>query len=188
MIQAIIFDCFGVLTNDGWRDLRHTYGTSPEILERFSYLDRVVNDSEMPYKQFITEIAQLTGLSEIDVNKLFDQRNNNEQLLDYIRDELKPKYKIAMLSNAAKNWLDEIFTSDQIAMFDSVTLSCEVGIMKPDEAIYQLAIHALGVPPEACLFVDDVKQYCETAERLGMRTILYTDFMTCRAQITALLS
>ncbi|HEU0266439.1 MAG TPA: HAD family phosphatase [Candidatus Saccharimonadaceae bacterium] len=186
-IRAIIFDCFGVLTNDGWRDLRHTYGTTPERLEKFSYLDRAVNDGRMKHDEFVREIAAITGLSASGVNKLFDERRNNEELFAYIRDALAPHYKIAMLSNAAANWLDEFFTPAQIALFNPIVLSYAVGVIKPDRAIYEITLQKLGEKPENCVFIDDVPAYCHAAEALGIHAILYKDFTQMKRQLAAVL-
>lgn len=187
MIHAIIFDCFGVLTNDGWRDLRHTYGTTPELLEQFTYLDRVVNDGQMSYDKFVHEVSQLVEISADEVNKLFNERHNNMELLAYIRDELKPHYEIALLSNAADNWLDEFFSPEQTALFDPIVLSCDVGVIKPDREIYEITLQKLAEKPEDCVFIDDVPAYCDTAQKLGMHTIIYEDFATMKRMLEAML-
>jgi epoxide hydrolase-like predicted phosphatase len=51
---------------------------------------------------------------------------------------------------------------------DAIVLSCEVGVMKPDAAIYHLALERLGVPPERALFVDDKAENCAAARALGL--------------------
>lgn len=52
-------------------------------------------------------------------------------------------------------------------------VSCEMGVRKPDEAIFLRARDALGLPAEAILFVDDRRSNCEAAAELGFRTILF---------------
>ena len=44
MIRAIIFDCFGVLTNDGWKALRERYCTTEELRREAHNLDVAVSD------------------------------------------------------------------------------------------------------------------------------------------------
>ena len=53
---------------------------------------------------------------------------------------------------------------------DVVVLSCEVGVTKPDPAIFQHALDAIGVAPGASVFVDDRADYLDGARRLGMGT------------------
>lgn len=131
MIKAIIFDCFGVLTNDGWKEIREEYCTNPEKLQEAHDIDVAANNGGMNYDDFITRITLLTGLSTNEVNHRIDTRCNNEQLFNYIRDTLKPKYSIGLLSNATDNWLSDMFEPWQVQLFDAVTLSYAVGAVKP---------------------------------------------------------
>jgi len=55
---------------------------------------------------------------------------------------------------------------------DAVVLSFEVGVAKPDPAIYQAALDALAARPEEAVFVDDQAAYCEGAEAIGIRSFL----------------
>ncbi len=59
-----------------------------------------------------------------------------------------------------------------IELFDVVVDSSDVGLRKPDPAIYRLTCEQLGVPPERCGIVDDIPKNVRTAERLGMRAVL----------------
>jgi putative hydrolase of the HAD superfamily len=59
--------------------------------------------------------------------------------------------------------------------FDAVIVSGEVGIRKPDPAIYLLAAGKLGLPAGACVLVDDVAANLPPAAELGMATIHHTD-------------
>jgi putative hydrolase of the HAD superfamily len=54
-----------------------------------------------------------------------------------------------------------------------VVISGEVGLRKPDPAIYTLAARSLGLDPAACVFVDDFEVNLEPAEKLGMATVLH---------------
>jgi putative hydrolase of the HAD superfamily len=58
--------------------------------------------------------------------------------------------------------------------FDVVVISEETGTRKPDPAIYRLAADRLGLPCEACVFVDDLTQNLEPARALGMTAIQKT--------------
>ena len=55
-------------------------------------------------------------------------------------------------------------------LFDAWVISGEVGLRKPDPAIYELAAERLGLPPEACVFVDDLPGNLKPARALGMAT------------------
>lgn len=59
-------------------------------------------------------------------------------------------------------------------LFDDVVISGEVGMRKPDPEIYLHASARLGVPPQACVFVDDLRPNVLAAARLGMVGIHHT--------------
>jgi putative hydrolase of the HAD superfamily len=59
--------------------------------------------------------------------------------------------------------------------YDAVIVSGEVGIRKPDPAIYLVAAEKLGLPASACVLVDDVAANLPPAAELGMATIHHTD-------------
>jgi putative hydrolase of the HAD superfamily len=76
---------------------------------------------------------------------------------------------------------------DLDAMFDSVVISGETGMRKPDQAIYQLAADKLGVPPSECVFADDTAANLPAARALGMATVHFTDEAAAIAEISRLL-
>jgi epoxide hydrolase-like predicted phosphatase len=73
-------------------------------------------------------------------------------------------------------------------LFDAWVISGEVGLRKPDPAIYELAAERLGLAPEACVFVDDLPGNLKPAGALGMATVLHRgDAAATLAEIGALL-
>ena len=67
-------------------------------------------------------------------------------------------------------------------------ISSEVGLRKPDPAIYELAAERLGLPPAACVYVDDLPGNLKPARALGMATVLHRgDAEATLAEIGALL-
>jgi HAD superfamily hydrolase (TIGR01549 family) len=59
----------------------------------------------------------------------------------------------------------------EIEDFDSVIFSNEVGLFKPQPAIYELAANELGKDPENMIFIDDLKENVEGAAKLGWQAI-----------------
>lgn len=58
---------------------------------------------------------------------------------------------------------------------DGVVVSCEVGLIKPEPAIYQHLCDRFSVTPESCVFVDDMKENIEAAIEFGMQGVQLTD-------------
>src|SRR5688572_7325664 len=69
--------------------------------------------------------------------------------------------------------------------FRDVVVSGEVRLLKPDPAIYYLALHRFGLQAHEALFVDDRKINVEGAEAVGMRGHLFTDSDDLRARLEA---
>lgn len=95
-------------------------------------------------------------------------------LLDFIR-SLRPRYKTGLISNAWPDIRDYIVESKFDDAFDSLTISAEVGVMKPEPKIYMTALEGLGVKPDEAVFVDDMRENIEGARALGMHGILFVD-------------
>jgi putative hydrolase of the HAD superfamily len=60
-------------------------------------------------------------------------------------------------------------------LFDAVVISGEIGMRKPDPGIYLHAAARLGVRPEECVFVDDLRPNVKGAVAVGMVGIHHTD-------------
>jgi epoxide hydrolase-like predicted phosphatase len=86
----------------------------------------------------------------------------------------KPQLKTALLSNAWDNarkmFIEEFSLGD---IFDDMIISAEVGIKKPDPAIFTLLINHLGVRSDEIIFIDDFPDNITTAASLGIHTILF---------------
>lgn len=186
MIRAIIFDCFGVLTTDTWKEF--TAALPKEQLEPARELNRVYDAGHITKTEFVKAIQSLTGKQVKYVEDLLDNEVfKNEELLRYIA-ELKRHYKIGLLSNIATNWVREKFLSaTEQQLFDAYAFSFEVGAAKPDAKMYAAITERLETTPEECIFVDDVEGYCTAAEDLGMRAVCYKNFTQMKAELERLL-
>ena len=186
MVKAIIFDCFGVLTADTWKEFT---ATLPEtVRQAASEINRDYGAGRLNKTEFLRAVQQLTGKTPKDIDKTIDnETTKNTELLDYIA-ELKKSYKIGLLSNIASNWVREHFLSpDEQKLFDDFIFSYEVGMTKPDTQIFALAAQRLGVSPAACILIDDVEYYCAIARQFGLQAVLYKNFAQTRSDIQKLL-
>jgi putative hydrolase of the HAD superfamily len=86
--------------------------------------------------------------------------------------KLKKKYRVALLTNCGKEWLDfKLNKSGLSNVFDLVVSSCHSGLSKPDKRIYRILIKKLGLYPAECVFIDNKEPYLAPAKELGMHTI-----------------
>lgn len=81
--------------------------------------------------------------------------------------------RIGLVSNCSSDVRDMLDTSALGSLLDTVVLSAEVGLMKPDAGIFQLAARRLAVEPHTCLYVGDGNDgELDGAARAGMKPIL----------------
>jgi epoxide hydrolase-like predicted phosphatase len=119
-------------------------------------------------------LAETTGKkveAEGLVGRIFAGTHLEPMMLDLLAAARGSGMKTALLSNSwgmsgyPKELLDDLF--------DLVIISGEVGLRKPDAAIFQLTLERLNVPATKCIFVDDHPGHLEPAQKRGMTTILH---------------
>lgn len=187
MIKAILFDCFGVLTADTWREFTATL--PDEQRAQASELNRQYGAAYISKDDFLQAIEELTGNRPDHIDRLIDnETTKNLALLDYIA-SLKAQYKVALVSNVGTNWIRENFlTQDEQKLFDEFILSYEVRVAKPDPEIFRISADRLGVELSECVLIDDVEYYCQIAESIGMKAVCYEDFKQAKTEIDKLLA
>lgn len=77
MITAIIFDCFGVLTQDGWSVFLQKYATE-ETLDELRYLNAQVDKGFISSDAFFDSICNITGALKADALKIMVQSYHPE--------------------------------------------------------------------------------------------------------------
>lgn len=66
-------------------------------------------------------------------------------------------------------WIEERLELSRYVRWSFV--SCQLGLRKPEAAIFEHAARSLGVPTSACLFIDDRAANCEGARATGMQAL-----------------
>ena len=112
----------------------------------------------------------------------------NGELADYWRTRRAEGYTTAIISNSfvgAREREEEAYRFSELT--DLIVYSHEVGILKPDPAIYELCLDRLGMAPDEAVFVDDVEENCEAARTLGMSAVRFQDTAQVIRDLDALL-
>lgn len=104
-----------------------------------------------------------------------------------LAESLKTRVPRLILSNTNAIHMDYIFEQyPWIHDFDAHILSHEVGLLKPDAAIYEHALGKCGLTAERTVFLDDIAANVEAARRVGLRAIHYQNAEQARAELTKL--
>jgi putative hydrolase of the HAD superfamily len=151
---------------------------------------------EITEAEFLTRLE--TGLAEaagLTVSlhgfgaRLMEALRPNQELFDHYRDLRRERgLRFALCTNNVREWeplwrpmlpIDEVF--------EVVVDSAFVGMRKPEPAIYALTLERLGLPAEACAFVDDLEVNVAAAQEAGMQGIEFRDTASAVAELDSLL-
>jgi putative hydrolase of the HAD superfamily len=181
-ITAIFFDVGGVLLTNAWDREQREKALQKFQLDEEEFLDR----HEMLVSSF--ERGKI-GLDEYLDRTIFYRSRpfTREAFKDYIYALSQPdnatleigrglrasgKYLLGTINNESLDLnLYRIEKFGLRSIFDLFVSSCFVGLRKPEDGIYRLALEITQRPPEQCCFIDDRALNLEAAQRLGLKTI-----------------
>ncbi len=115
----------------------------------------------------------MLGLTDHEglVDRLFAGMRADEAMVDAVRAAKRAGVRTALVSNS---WGAGRYDRDAFPeLFDAVVISGEVGLNKPEPEIFLLAAERVGLAPEDCVFLDDLKENCAGAEAVGMTAVLH---------------
>jgi epoxide hydrolase-like predicted phosphatase len=137
---------------------------------------------------FAERLSEVTGTpvpAEGLVRRLFQGMRLEEDMLRAVEAVHAEGLKTGLLSNS---WGLDLYPRERFAdLFDAVVISGEVGLRKPDPAIFKLTTDKLGVAPGACVFVDDHPGHLQAALEGGMKTVLHRTPAETIAELEGLL-
>ncbi len=203
-IDAVVFDYGGVLTSavrettaqwlaaddvdvdSFYAVMREWMGREVDIVSPVHRLET----GELTGAEFEVELAaRLTTNSGVPVvakgllTRLFAATRADADMLDLLRALRECGIRVGLLSNSWAN----VYPPELSALCDAVVISGEVGLRKPNPAIYRLILDQLGIPARHCVFVDDAPVNVEAAIALGMRSFRHVDAVRTRAALSELI-
>jgi putative hydrolase of the HAD superfamily len=208
MIQAVISDFGGVLTSP----LLHAFNRMQDDIDvpveaygtaMAASLERdgvhplfALERGEITEAEFLARLER--GLeAELGLSvrlhgfgaRLMDALDPNRELFDRFAALKRERgLRFALCTNNVREWeplwrpklpIDDVF--------ETVVDSAFVGMRKPEPEIYALTLERLGLPGEACAFIDDLEHNVEGARDAGMQGIVYRDTAQAIAELEALL-
>jgi epoxide hydrolase-like predicted phosphatase len=201
---ALIVDFGGVLTNplqetfeafatsldielqDLVRVLLPLYaGGSDEMVERFE--KGMLEEADFS-RELARRLEQASGRpveAEGLIDRIFMGMRLVPAMLEALLTTRREGLKTALLSNS---WGMAGYPQERFGeLFDVVVISGEVGLRKPDPAIYELTVRRLNVPAARCVFVDDHPGHLPPAQEAGMTAVLHVSPEQTLAQLSDLL-
>lgn len=180
MIKAVFFDYGGVLSQGGQsvgRDIAEILNIPHEELH-FKDLHELFRRGKISTKEFFDTINKRHNGDGTLQEKLLSRPNfyqKQQKLYDMAQILRSHGIKTAILSNVYKPAATLLRQKGLYDDFDPVLLSCEVGLAKPDQEFYQIAIDSVGLVAGECLLIDDQDKCLGPAEVFGLKTIKFVD-------------
>ena len=196
-IQVVFFDFGGVIQRTEFQAPRQ------KLAQRFGMeyedIDNIVFNSPTAKQATVGQVSAekhweavakrlKVGKNEIAAveSEFFAGDVIDHDIVEYLR-SLRPRYKTGLISNAWSDMREYLVRQKLDEVFDTLTISAEVGVAKPEARIYHLALEQARVKAEAAVFVDDVPANIEACEAVGMKGILFKDPQEAMNQLKKLL-
>jgi putative hydrolase of the HAD superfamily len=192
----VVFDYGIVLTGppdaEAWAAMKRITGLPGERFESLFWANRQAYDEgKLTGITFWQKLLREAGLPLDQVEELnrWDGRlwgGVNTAMVGWQRALHERGLQTAILSNMGDSVLAHILNEHPwISRFDVLVWSFQLGIGKPDPAIYRYTLGKLGVLPEEVLFIDDKRENVEAAQALGIQGILYSSVERLREDLIA---
>ena len=189
MIRAVIFDMYETLVTQ--LDSPLYYGTQiagdlgltpEEFLPGWRKTEEARATGKLTFSQVMESLLKEHGLySDETLRRVVEKREGiqadcfshiHPQILPMLTKLKEKGIRLGLITNCFSEEAKLIRESGLISFFDAPCLSWEVGVRKPDPAIYEHCLELLRLPAEVCLYVGDGgSRELETAEALGMKPL-----------------
>ena len=185
-LQAVIFDYGEVLSGppdpQAHRNLLAIAGVQEEPFDKAYWAHRLDYDADIlngqTYWQTVASDSD-THFTAKQIEQLMEQdaimwMNLNPAMLAWIPRIKQAGFRLGILSNMGDGVLGYMRPRlPWLAQFDHLTWSCELGVVKPDPAIYLHTVKKLKVAPDQALFIDNLQRNVDGAEAVGLHAALF---------------
>ena len=186
-IRNIVFDIGGVLI--GWDPpgiVERTFGEADVPRERvhelFSNCDiwLALNRGELTQVEAMEAYRRDHAMSEQQVERFFAEVFACLELIEetppLMRRLSAAGYRLFALSDNVREIVAHLRARDDFwQLFEGAVISAEVGVLKPNPAIYRHLLETHGLVAHETLFLDDVERNVAGAHSVGMHALLFTN-------------
>lgn len=182
MIKALFWDVGGVLLSNAWdhtqraQALEHFHLDPKEFNERHELVVSSFERGKISLEEYLdrTVFYRPRAFNRDEFrNFMYSLSVPDQEALAFAKGLADSgKYRMGTINNESRELnLYRIEKFGMLEIFSLFVSSCFVGLRKPEEAIYRLALDLTQQVPEECCFIDDRALNLEMAKRLGMHTI-----------------
>ena len=194
-IRALFWDVGGVLLTNAWDHQERDQAVERFLLSKSEFDTRhkelvpAFEEGKLTLDEYLERVIfyEPRRFSKEDFKQfLFSLSRPKPQSLELAR-ALHAKYLMGTINNESRELNQyRIAHYGLTEIFDLFVSSCFVGLRKPDERIYRLALDLTQRTPEECCFIDDRPENIEPATKVGMKTVLMKDPQQLRRDLESL--
>ena len=197
-LQAVIFDYGEVLSGPpdptAHNAMLAITGLSREGFEKAYWVHRLDYDADILNGQtFWQTVARENGthFTAQQIGQLLEQdarmwMNLNPAMLAWLPRIKQAGFRLGILSNMPAGVLEYMLPRfPWLEQFDHLTWSCELGLVKPDPAIYLHTVKKLKVAPDQALFIDNLEKNTAAAEAVGLHAALFQSVEQLQSDLEA---
>lgn len=178
-IRFVYFDVNGCLVGSyqkGLTQLSKDTGVAPDIIESaFWHYNNEVCKGNITMADFNAELAKRLGIGELDWSKYYLAAVEPIKALQAIVPWVAENYHTGLLTNIMPGLLSAMRSQGTLPSldFDAIIDSSEVGAIKPEHKIYELAHQRANVDPHEILLIDDTRSNLTAAEKFGWHVLWF---------------
>ena len=181
--RGLLVDFGGVLTTNVFQSFRAfcaAEGLEPDAFANLLRSSpgtraqlRRLETNQIDADEFGAYLAPRLGVAEADglMARIFAGIGPEPAMIDAVRKARAASLRTGLISNSVGTDIYDRTVLDEL--FDATVISGEVGLHKPQPEIFRLGAERIGLPPEQCVFVDDLRENCAGAEAVGMTAVLH---------------
>ncbi len=184
-IRAVFFDFGGVIQRTEYQaprqHLAERYGMDYDDIDRLVFASDSAQrasvgeiEEEAHWQNVLRRVKGSKAEMEIIKYEFFGGDVIDLELVNFIR-SLRGKFHTGLISNAWSGLRSVLEKERLIDIFDTVIISAEVGMTKPEPGIFHLALEQAKVKAEEAVFVDDIQVNIDGCQMVGMKGILFDD-------------
>lgn len=186
-ITTLVFDCFGVLYQDAFKQFLDDYAhILPEPTRHYYDLAKQNELGYLSDEDFYKMFSKDSGQPPEQIKEYFNSTDCLNTNIVTLLEQLKAsgKYKIGMITNIERSFLQKFLDNHDIGhFFDAVVASSETGHIKPEREIFEALEDRIGTPFSEWYFIDDSRDNVEAAKSYGIQSHQYTTTEDLRAAL-----
>lgn len=181
-VRFAYFDINGCLVrffHRAFNNLAEDTGVPPDLIETtFWHYNDAVCTGEISLDQFNKRLAEGMNVKSVDWQKYYFAAIEPIAEMQELMNWAAQHYKVGLISNIMPGAIDHMLKSHLIpdVSYAAVVDSSEVGAIKPEKKIYEIAQGLAGVDPKEILLVDDSRTNIMAAEKMGWHVLWFDDF------------